>query len=121
MNIAQAKLIVIPTLLEWLGYVPVRERHGELWYASPFRQETEPSFKLSRDGKAWYDHGAGTGGNILDFAMAYFQTDVSGALRELERLQGIVPPYLPPLPAVINQCCTRRELPSLGHQDTKMH
>ncbi|MEZ4682056.1 MAG: toprim domain-containing protein [Caldilineaceae bacterium] len=91
MNIAQAKRIPIRDLLEWLGHVPARERHGELWYVSPFRQETEPSFKLSRDGNAWYDHGAGMGGNILDFAMAFFQTDVSGALQELDRLQGGAP------------------------------
>jgi DNA primase len=86
MNIEQAKQMALSEVLATLGHRPVRERKGELWYCSPLREENEASFKLSRDGQAWYDHGAGLGGNVLDFAMAYFQTGISGALQELSRL-----------------------------------
>lgn len=88
MNAKQAKRIPISWVLERLGFQPVKERHGEGWYRSPLREERDPSFKLSKDGKAWYDHGAGRGGNLLDFLMAYFQTDLSGALQQLEELQA---------------------------------
>lgn len=88
MNAKQAKQIPIQQVLERLGCLPVKARHGEWWYVSPFRKETEASFKLSQDGKAWYDHGAGRGGNLLDFLMAYFQTDLRGALKKLEELHG---------------------------------
>lgn len=89
MNVKQAKSILIQDLLASLGYRPVRERNGELWYNSPFRQETEASFKLTKDGKAWYDHGAGEGGNILDFVVRYYRLPdnaISEALRQLESL-----------------------------------
>lgn len=61
---------------------------GEPWYHSPFRQENTPSFKLTVDRKAFFDHGLGKGGNILDFAMLYFQSSLSEALREIERVMG---------------------------------
>jgi hypothetical protein len=86
MNTAQAKQIHLRDLLENLGHEPKREDKGECWYLSPFRQETEPSFKITRDGKAWYDHGAAEGGNVLDFVIRYYglrQNDIAGALRQL--------------------------------------
>lgn len=90
MRADQAKQIHLKTLLAALGHEPVREDKGEYWYLSPFRQEKEASFKISRDGRAWYDHGAGEGGNILDFAIHYWHlpaNDVAGALRELRQLK----------------------------------
>jgi len=90
MRADQAKQIHLRTLLAELGHEPEREDKGECWYLSPFREETDASFKISRDGRAWYDHGAGEGGNILDFAIRYWQLsaqDVTGALRELRQLK----------------------------------
>lgn len=90
MRADQAKEIHLKALLAALGHEPVREDKGEYWYLSPFRQEKDASFKISRDGRAWYDHGAGEGGNILDFAIHYWRlpaTDVAGALRELRELK----------------------------------
>lgn len=90
----QAKQTRMWEFLDWLGFQPVSDEsgRGEQWYLSPFRQETEASFKLSRDGGAWFDHGAGEGGNILDFAMAYFRTDLRGAVEEVERMRDGAPP-----------------------------
>jgi DNA primase len=90
MNTAQAKQIHLRDLLENLDHEPKREDKGEGWYLSPFRQETEPSFKITRDGKAWYDHGAAEGGNILDFIIRYYglgQSDIAGALQQLRSLK----------------------------------
>lgn len=92
MDTDRAKAIPLRELLTCLGYEPHREHRGESWYLSPFRAEAEPSFKVSRSGRGWYDHGEGRGGNILDFVMHYRQTDLSGALRFLDSLT-IVPAY----------------------------
>jgi hypothetical protein len=103
MNTYQAKRIPLRDLLAALGRGPQRETKGELWYLSPFRQESAPSFKISVTGNAWYDFGLGKGGNIIDFAMQYFQvSSVAAALSELERSMGsptsITTP--PPAPAI---------------------
>ena len=96
----QVKQITMAELLEWLGVHAVKEDKGERWYLSPFRQEAEASFKITRDRRAWFDHGAGEGGNILDFAMAFFRTDLRGAVEELERMQGGAPAPEPVRPAL---------------------
>ena len=95
----QAKQIPISELLERLGIHPEKEMNNELWYCSPFRHETKASFKLSKDRRAWFDHGSGQGGNILDFVMQYQQTDVRGALRYLRHvmtgaIQTTTTPYI---------------------------
>jgi hypothetical protein len=81
MNLVQAKSIPIRVLLAALGYQPAHmdDRNGELWYRSPFREEAQPSFKLTPSGKGWYDHGLGKGGGIIDFCMDYWRTDIGGA------------------------------------------
>ncbi len=94
MNAAQAKQIHLKELLERLGHLPTHEDKGEHWYLSPFRRETVASFKITRDGKGWYDHGAGQGGNLLDFVMAYpfapfhSANDVASVLHVLTELYG---------------------------------
>ena len=84
----QAKQIPISKLLERLGIHPEKEMNNELWYCSPFRHETKASFKLSKDRRAWFDHGSGQGGNIFDFVMQYEQTGVHGPLYNLSTLQN---------------------------------
>lgn len=87
MNARQAKQIPLQNILAKLGYSPHHEVRGETWYISPFREETQPSFKIKLQDNVWYDFGLGKGGNVLDFAMQYYQTDsIPEALRRLERL-----------------------------------
>ena len=89
MRTDQAKEIHLRDVLAALGCQPDKEAQGELWYLSPFRKEAEASFKITRDGKAFFDYGVGKGGNILDFVMHYYHlslNDVSGALRKLDNL-----------------------------------
>ena len=89
MNVAQAKQVHLKDLLNRLGYEPKREDKGEHWYISPFRREADASFKITRDGRGWYDHGAGHGGNILDFIIRYFNLPENGITEALSRLNKI--------------------------------
>lgn len=89
MRVDQAKALLLWDVLASLGYQPEHELRGEFWYRSPLRQEQDASFKLTKDGKAWYDHGVGEGGNILDFICRYYQLksgDIRSALQALDRL-----------------------------------
>lgn len=89
MNSEQAKKLSLPTILEKLGHSPIKTlKNGyELWYKSPFRKEIEPSFHTSFLGGKWIWNDFGdSGGSVIDFAMRFFNTDVKGALANLESL-----------------------------------
>ncbi len=100
MNTARAKQVPLRAFLAALGHHPARENaaRGELWYLSPLRQETHPSFKVNEAKNLWYDFGLGRGGNIIDFAVAYFRSDVAQALREIEARVGRLAPVAPQPP-----------------------
>ncbi|MEZ4713147.1 MAG: toprim domain-containing protein [Caldilineaceae bacterium] len=99
MNAVQAKQIPMAIVLARLGFHPAYASGGNLWYCSPFRQETEPSFKVHVEKNLWYDHGAGQGGNLLDFMMQYHGMDsIAEVLRMLRSQGGPVP--APPTGAV---------------------
>lgn len=89
MNISEAKSIRLDDFLENLGYVCAKETPSGKWYKSPFRDERTASFKLTRDGMAFYDHAEGRGGNIIDLAKRLGETDnVSEALKFIENTVG---------------------------------
>ncbi len=89
MRIQDAKKLPLRGLLSRLGHEPVSERAGDVWYISPFRQEEKPSFHIHEERNAWYDFGLGSGGNVLDFALRYFNApNVSSALRHLDDVVG---------------------------------
>jgi hypothetical protein len=89
MNITQANNLDFPELLSRMGFEPVSIRKGgsHLFYYSPFRQEKEPSFNISRGKKyawVWNDFGD-RGGTVIDFVMHYQgHSDFKKALRYLE-------------------------------------
>lgn len=84
MNSKQAKEIPIESYLERLGCKPKIVNKTELWYISPLRGEKTASFKVNRILNTWYDFGEGIGGTIIDLVIAQFNTDVSGALENLD-------------------------------------
>ena len=49
-----------------LGHYPIRESEREAWFLSPFRKETQASFKVDKRINRWYDHGEGIGGDLID-------------------------------------------------------
>ena len=63
------KNISIKKFLSSNGIEPKHERAGYGMYLSPFRAETEPSFKVDYNKNLWYDHGSGEGGSIIDLVM----------------------------------------------------
>ena len=76
MTASEAKNINLPDLLIRMGHQPVRvNRQGyEIWFYSPFREETSPSFHTSYLGNKWIwkDFGDDSGGTVIDFAMRYY-------------------------------------------------
>ena len=75
MTIKEAKEIRLEEYLQSLGFLPVSRQGGNLWYKSPFRQEQNASFKVNTDLNLWYDHGEGTGGNIIALAGKLYQSN----------------------------------------------
>ena len=77
---------------------PAKIVRGELWYCSPFRPETVPSFKINPERNVWYDFGEGEGGNVLDFVMKYHKVgSISEALEHLVAFdQPRFPSFAPP-------------------------
>ena len=71
---------IVDYLLE-LGFEPVNIRNVDHWYLSPFRNERTASFKVNRRLNRWYDHGIGLGGNLVDFAVMYYQCSVREVFR----------------------------------------
>jgi hypothetical protein len=85
MNCSQAKQIKIEDFLRSINVRPDRTRKNGtvLMYKAPYRNETNASFEVSKIRNMWYDHGAGTGGNIIDLVMIIKQTDLKGSLEYL--------------------------------------
>ena len=75
MTIEEAKSIRIADYLHSLGYSPVKQQGINLWYKSPFREESEASFKVNTEHEQWYDFGLGKGGNIIALAAHLYATD----------------------------------------------
>jgi hypothetical protein len=82
MNIAEAKSISLADYLQSIGITPCKRQGNSLWYYSPFRKETEASFKINLTHNEWYDFGIGRGGDILKFVMErHVISDIPQALR----------------------------------------
>ncbi|MBU2900628.1 toprim domain-containing protein [Maribacter dokdonensis] len=62
----RARAFPIEKALAKLGHFPTRTNNKEAWFLSPYRSETQASFKVSKKLNRWYDHGAGIGGNVID-------------------------------------------------------
>ncbi|MBC5620363.1 toprim domain-containing protein [Butyricimonas hominis] len=75
MTTQEAKKIRIADYLQSLGYSPVKQQGKSLWYKSPFREETEASFKVNTELNQWYDFGTGKGGNIIALAQELYGSD----------------------------------------------
>ncbi|AEE19101.1 Toprim domain-containing protein [Dokdonia sp. Hel_I_63] len=82
----EARDISIVEMLAVLGHFPKRQSEREAWYLSPFRSETEASFKVSLSLNRWYDHGEGIGGNCIDLVCKIKECSVGTALYFLKHL-----------------------------------
>ena len=84
----EAKQIDLVDYLAALGQYPKKVTNNDYWFLSPLRQEKTPSFKVNRNMNAWYDHGTGKGGNMVDFGILYFNCSVSDFLQHLSEYQN---------------------------------
>ena len=75
MTTQEAKKIRIADYLQSLGCSPAKQQGKSLWYKSPFREETEASFKVNTELNQWYDFGTGKGGNIIALAQELYGSD----------------------------------------------
>lgn len=83
------------TFLEKLGFKPDKVRGNDHWYLSPLREEKTASFKVNRTKNIWYDHGAGKGGTLVDFAKLYYACTVKGLLEKLNADKGLTVSFPP--------------------------
>lgn len=84
LNFLESKKIPITEYLAKLGFEPAKVRGNDYWYRSPFRGESDPSFKVNVRLNLWYDHGSGEGGTILDLGAKINGCSVVEFLRMLE-------------------------------------
>ena len=77
----RARAFPIEKALAKLGHFPTKENEKEAWFLSPLRSESQASFKVSKTLNRWYDHGEGTGGNVIDLLCKIRQCTVKEALR----------------------------------------
>ncbi|XMO88043.1 toprim domain-containing protein [Algibacter sp. AS12] len=79
-NCETARNFSIVKALEKLGHFPKKSTEKEAWFLSPFRSETQASFKVSKTKNRWYDHGAGIGGNVIDLTCKILKCSINEAL-----------------------------------------
>ena len=84
----RARNVCIVTTLAKLGHFPTKSTEKEAWFLSPFRSETQASFKVSKKLNRWYDHGEGKGGNIIDLICLITKGTVKESLNLIEQDQA---------------------------------
>jgi len=83
LTVTLAKEKDMVAVLSRMGIEAVKISGNDYWYHSPLRDENTPSFKVNHRINRWYDHGLGKGGNLVDFAVLFWECDVSEALQRL--------------------------------------
>ena len=81
----RARAFPIERALAKLGHYPTRTNPKEAWFLSPFRLETQASFKVCKKLNRWYDHGAGKGGNVIDLICQITKGTVKEALEVIQK------------------------------------
>ena len=83
MTVEQANSISIKQYLSGLDIFSVKEKDHYGMYRSPFRSDTEPSFKVDFRQNLWYDFGTGEGGTMIDLVMKTNQCTFAEAMQKL--------------------------------------
>jgi len=82
-NCETARNFSVIKTLEKLGHFPKKTTEKEAWFLSPFRSETQASFKVSKIKNRWYDHGEGIGGNVIDLVRKILKCSIQETLEFL--------------------------------------
>lgn len=83
MNIKQAKELNIVDYLRWRGYEPVKRHGKELFFFSPLRNDSHPSFAVDEAKGVWADYGeAGTrkGNKVKGGAIHQLAAEICGSM-----------------------------------------
>lgn len=59
---------------------------------SPFREDKNPSFSITKDGRRWKDYGTGQNGDVIDFIAMARQISTGEALKVFLELAGVPVP-----------------------------
>lgn len=89
MNCQQANEMDIVEYLASLNIQPSRITGNDYWYISPMRMEKTPSFKVNNKLNAWYDHGTGKGGNLVDLGILLHNCSVADFLQKLTNQSSV--------------------------------
>lgn len=83
--------VSLTDFLNRLGYQPQGRPSKETMYISMLRDsDTNASFSVNERLGCWYDHGLGKGGNIIDFAKAYWKNaDFKEVIEKIEGVCGL--------------------------------
>ena len=104
MSIEQAIQISLVDFLASMRFHPAQVRGYKLWYLSPFRAESKPSFKVNVEMNLWYDFGEGVGGGIITLAKRLFGTDdIAAILKRMDTHPGIPVCAIPTTPPSVKR------------------
>jgi hypothetical protein len=76
----RARAFPIERALAKLGLFSTRTTPKEAWFLSPFRSESQASFKVCKKLNRWYDHGTGKCGNVIDLICEINRSSVKETL-----------------------------------------
>jgi DNA primase len=89
MTYQELRKIEISSLLDHLGFQPVKQAHNVVWYKSPIREERTPSFKVDLYKNQWYDFGEGRGGDVIKLATLIWNENEKDAIFRLNQIYGL--------------------------------
>ena len=97
MDINEIKQVPIVDFLYILGIEPVKHKTSGLWYHAPYRNDRNPSLRVSTDKNVWYDYGIARGGDIFNLAGEFINSNefVAQAKFISETLGGCFPTSFP--------------------------
>ena len=76
----KARNLCLLQILAKLGHFPKKESEKEAWFLSPFRSETQASFKVDLVSNRWMDFGEMKGGTTIDLVCRILSCSVHNAL-----------------------------------------
>ena len=97
MDINEIKQVPIVDFLYILGIEPVKHKTSGLWYHAPYRNDRNPSLRVSTNKNIWYDYGIARGGDIFNLAGEFINSNefVAQAKFISETLGGSFPTSFP--------------------------
>lgn len=107
--------ISIHQYLENRGVYPIKDRGYYGLYHSPFREDSNPSFKVDYDKDLWYDFGTSEGGSIVDLVMKLEHCSLAEAFQRLDNTSFSFHRNTPVVPTTRESTIKVQNVTSLVH------